>query len=122
MTGEKGKEKGSCEYPMHDDKPCGRDLYDVKHCIFHSEDIEGKRKEFENKFWEEFERQKAQGEIYDFTGFVFPGDISFEEREFEKDVSFWAAQFSGEADFEGAQFSGKADFWDAEFHSKSFFF
>ena len=113
MTGEKRKEKGTCEYIKHDGEPCGRNLYDAEHCIFHSKDIEGKRAEFNEKFWEEFERQKEQEKKYDFTGFVFPGEISFKGKIFEKDVYFWKSKFSGKAIFEEAQFSGGAYFEEA---------
>jgi hypothetical protein len=136
MTGEKKgskeKEGRTCGYPMHDGKPCGRPLYDDEHCIFHSKDIEGKKKKFNDVFWKEFERQKEHEEEYDFRGFVFPGNISFEQKIFEKMADFkkaqfsekayfWNAQFSGEANFGEAQFSGRANFWYAEFHKKSFF-
>jgi uncharacterized protein YjbI with pentapeptide repeats len=115
--GKKEKEERTCTYQPHESiPPCGRRLYDDEHCIFHSEDIEGKRTEFKKKFWKEFERQKEQEEKYDFTGFVFPGDISFDGIEFEKDVSFGKTQFSGRADFYNAQFSGKADFGEAQFY------
>jgi hypothetical protein len=115
MTGEKKEEKGTCKYPMHDGKPCGRDLYDDEHCIFHSEDIEGKRVEFNEKFWEEFERQKEKEETYDFTRFVFPDDISFVKKTFEKDVYFNSAKFFGEAHFVAVKFYGEANFLAAQF-------
>lgn len=41
------EKKGKCKYPMIEDEPCGRELYDDKHCIFHSKDIEGKRNDLE---------------------------------------------------------------------------
>lgn len=121
MTGEKKEEKGICEYIMHDNRPCGRPLYDDEHCIFHSKDIQGKKREFYDLFWKEFERQKEQEEKYDFRGFVFPGYINFEERRFEKDVSFEGAQFSAKANFGGAQFSGKAIFVLAHFSGEAYF-
>ncbi len=127
MTGEKkggkNKEERNCGYqPSPMNEPCGRTLYDDEHCIFHSKDIEGKKDKFDKEFWEdEFEKQKKNKKKYDFTGFVFPGDISFNELEFEKDADFWGAQFSGKANFEDAQFSGKADFWDAQFSGEADF-
>lgn len=66
-----GEKKESCEY-----EGCERPLYDDKHCIFHSEDIEIKDK-FEDAFWKEFDRQKEQEEEYNFTAFVFPKSIWF---------------------------------------------
>jgi uncharacterized protein YjbI with pentapeptide repeats len=112
MTGEIEEKKGTCKYRMYNDKPCGRDLYDDKYCIFHSEDIEGKKADFGREFWEEFKRQEEE---YNFDGFVFPGDISFKEKIFEKDVSFLNAKFSGSANFFNSQFSGEAHFGEAQF-------
>ncbi len=44
------------------DGPCGRGLrHNYEHCIFHSKDIEGKKAEFDDLFWEEFERQDKKG-------------------------------------------------------------
>jgi uncharacterized protein YjbI with pentapeptide repeats len=120
MTGEKKEEKGSCKF-WFPDYNCNRPLFDDKHCIFHSKDIEEKKTDFEDAFWKEFEGQKELEEKYDFTGFVFPDDISFEEKIFEKDVSFWKAQFSGEANFGEAQFSGKANFGKARFSGEANF-
>ena len=119
MPGEKKgrneKEERTCTFKTHDGKPCRRILHDDKHCIFHSEDIEGKKDKFNDEFWKEFERQKEHEEKYVFRGFIFPGDISFNSKEFEKDVDFLDAQFSGEANFGEAQFSGAADFVRAQF-------
>ncbi len=111
MTGEKGKKKVTCEFRYLGYK-CDRPLYDDEHCIFHSEDIEGKREKFDEEFKKEFERQKTQEEKYDFNGFVFPNNISFEEIEFEKNVYFLEAQFSGVANFSKAKFKEVADFED----------
>lgn len=102
--------KRTCTYQRWDGKPCGRDLYDGEYCIFHSKDIEGKKDKFNDTFWKEFERQKEKEKKYDFNGFVFPGDISFKELEFEKDVFFIDAQFSGDANFEYAVFSGNTGY------------
>ncbi len=115
------KKKGCCwEKPLNFD-PCGRELYDDKHCIFHSKDVEGKKAEFDDLFQEEYERQVKEGEGFDFIGFVFPGDISFDGKEFKKDVSFWIAEFSGKADFKAARFSGRADFSIVKFSGEAVF-
>ena len=108
MTGE--KEKRACNYKMHDDKPCARPLYDGENCIFHSKDIKGKKRDFNDIFWPELARQRDHDEYYDFSGFVFPGEISLGKIEFEKDVYFYDVIFSGHAVFWGARFSGKAAF------------
>jgi uncharacterized protein YjbI with pentapeptide repeats len=97
------------------DKPCNRLQYDGEHCIFHSEDIEGKKNKFNVAFWKEFGRQKKDEEKYDFYGFVFTGEISFGEKELEKEADFGEAQFYGGANFGEAQFSGGVDFWAAQF-------
>jgi uncharacterized protein YjbI with pentapeptide repeats len=122
----KEKAERTCGYKMHDVKTCGRELYDGEYCIFHSIDIEGKKEKFNDAFWKEFERQKDHEKIYDFTGFVFPVEISFTGKIFEKDVHFMQAKFSEkayfvgvqfgrEAVFENAQFSGVADFYGSQF-------
>lgn len=123
--GRKQKEERTCTYQqIHDDKPCGRDLHDGEYCIFHSKDIEGKKEKFNDAFWIEFERQKEHGEeddfsgeeIYDFSGFVFPGKILFERKTFEKDVNFMDAEFYGKASFHAAVFTGNASFWGTKFN------
>jgi uncharacterized protein YjbI with pentapeptide repeats len=132
MTGKKKEEKKKCKYALGDYK-CNREvLTGDEHCIFHSKDIEGKKDKFNDAFWKEFKSQKKDKKKYDFAGFVFPGDISFEGVEFGKDVSFRAAQFSGgvyfgRAQFSGvvyfgrAQFSGEADFGGAQFSGGAYF-
>ena len=90
-------------------------------CIFHSRDIEGKKDDFKNKFWEEFQRQNEAEKEYDFTGFIFPDDISFEGITFDKDVNFSVAQFNGEADFSVAKFNKLANFDKAKFNGEAFF-
>jgi len=44
----KKNEKRTCNYEMHDRKPCGRPMYkyDDEHCIFHSKEIKEKRNAF----------------------------------------------------------------------------
>jgi hypothetical protein len=111
MAEQKEKEKKACEYP-----DCDRETWkNDEHCIFHSEDIEGKKDEFDEQFWEEFEIQKKHEKKYDFREFVFPGDILFEKIEFEKEAYFRNAQFSGKAYFDEVQFSENAIFDEAQF-------
>jgi hypothetical protein len=93
MLGKKEVEKKICSYEHEQISlflhyKCNREaLPGDEHCIFHSKDIERKKDKFNDAFWEEFERQKEHEEEYNFTGIVFPGDISFEDKEFEKDIS-----------------------------------
>jgi hypothetical protein len=110
------EEKGAiCGYKQTIIKTCNRPLYDDKHCIFHSEDIERKKNNFRLDFWKEFERQKEQEENYDFIGFVFPEDISFEWKVFDKKTDFTRSQFSGLAHFNYAKFSEIISFAEAQF-------
>jgi uncharacterized protein YjbI with pentapeptide repeats len=122
MPGEKKEEKKKCSYEYEEfDYKCNREaLSGDEHCIFHSENIEGKNKKFSYAFWNEFERQKKSNKGYDFTGFVFPGDISFKGKEFKKVAYFLDAQFSGGAYFNHAQFSGWASFSEAQFSEVDF--
>ena len=106
-----------CKEERHDESPCNRPVYDEKHCIFHSEEIEKKRKDFDRAFSKEFDRQKKEDEYYDFKGFIFPDSISFAAIKFDKDVHFDGAQFTGnETCFEMTQFEGnETSFSGAEF-------
>jgi hypothetical protein len=42
--GSKEKEERTCNAQRYDFKLCGRPLYDDEHCIFHSKDVEGKKR------------------------------------------------------------------------------
>jgi uncharacterized protein YjbI with pentapeptide repeats len=121
MTGEMEEKKGTCKYPMHDGKPCGRELYDDKHCIFHSEDIEGKKEKFNDAFRKEFERQSIEEDEYNFHGFVFPGDFGFPGVIFKKRTSFDNAKFNGKAEFDNVKFVEEASFCGAEFNREALF-
>ncbi len=115
------EEVKTCGFEMANGKPCNRELYDDEHCIFHSKDIEGKKDGFNDLFWKEFERQEKKEENFDFSGFVFPGDISFKGKKLIKDVYFYGAQFIGEAGFFEVQFSGDAGFQKAHFSRRAYF-
>lgn len=107
--------KGYCQWKGDAGTRCRRPLYDDIHCVFHSHEIDGKKEKFKEAFWTEFERQEKEEGKYDFSGFVFPGDISFCSKKFEKDVEFLRAKFLGGADFSGAQFSGYTNFLETQF-------
>jgi len=116
------KEKSNgCQAKRYDKSPCGRPLYDAKYCIFHSNDIEGKKGKFEKAFWEEFKRQEKEDDIFDFTGFIFPEYISFNLQEFKRPLYLKNAEFQGKANFREAKFSDKADFSGAKFFNSAYF-
>jgi hypothetical protein len=120
MTAEKREKK--CIFLDINGENCGRDLYSEDSCIFHSNDIERKKGEFQEEFWKEFERQKKEEEVYDFKSFVFPADISFFGKNFEKNVHFMEAKFEGDAGFGLATFTGDANFGSAKFSGNAHFF
>ena len=108
----------SCPAKRYDGSPCGRPIFDNYRCIFHSDWIRAEKKQkFNDIFWKEFERQKREDEVYDFSGFIFPESISFDNILFEKNTYFRKAQFLGKTtDFVNAKFLGdKTDFTEAEF-------
>ncbi len=110
------KKKKQCTFERGMFPPCRRGLYDKKHCIFHSDDIEGKKERFKNEFWKEFERQGKDDEPFNnFVGFVFPEEISFEGKAFGKLTTFVGAKFVGDACFDGVTFSEDIEFIDANF-------
>jgi uncharacterized protein YjbI with pentapeptide repeats len=102
---------------------CGRSLaaFDKNRCIFHSEEIVEKKAIFNDAFWIEFKMQEEQEKGYNFRGFVFPEDISFEEMEFDTDANFEHTGFYGKANFEDAHFSGQAKFFKAQFSMEANF-
>ena len=107
----------TCQGHKKDGSHCLRPLYDDTHCIFHSRDIEGKKRKFFITFKKELERQKETEEIYDFSEFVFPDSISFDKLKFEKNVFFNEARFYGKkTDFKWTEFLGETtDFFRAKF-------
>jgi len=101
-----------CHSRRYDGSLCGRPLYDDMHCIFHSKDVDRKKKEFNDAFWKEFERQKKEDEVYDFSGFIFPKSISFEYRKFDRDTYFVEAKFQGDCvNFNKSEFTGKSTYF-----------
>jgi hypothetical protein len=104
------KEKKTCNHTMHNDKACGRELYDNEHCISHSEDYEGKKSLFNDAFRKEFERQKKCEKEYDFSGFLFPDKIQFASGTFDKDIYFQRSVFLKYVNFRDARFLELASF------------
>lgn len=93
-----------CQSIRHDGSPCNRPLFDNHFCIFHSKEIERKRKEFGIAFWEEFNRQEEKDELLDFSYFIFPEIISFQKKVFDKPVYFKLTDFRNDVDFSYTEF------------------
>ena len=74
--GSKEKEERTCNHEMRG-KICGRPLYDDEHCIFHSNDVEGKSDLFDEAIKKEINRQDEHEDVFNFMGFVFPEELSF---------------------------------------------
>ncbi len=64
---------------------------------------------------------QLEGDIANFSGFIFPGDAWFERAAFSGDAWFGRAAFSGPARFERAAFSGDAWFGRAAFSGTASF-
>lgn len=135
------KKPKTCQARKYDGSVCRRDLYDDYYCIFHSRNIDGKKEKFNKEFKKEFERQKKEDEVFDFSGFIFPDSVSFRREKFHKNTYFKRVRFSGQntffqdavfscelIDFQRAKFFGtlidfssvqflakKIDFGDVEF-------
>jgi uncharacterized protein YjbI with pentapeptide repeats len=132
--------KKLCEVLMHDNKLCGRDLYDEEFCIFHSKKEEKDLNQFLGELFQILGNNSTKE--YDLTGFIFPkgvdfiknfskpttftnaifkGEVGFSGAVFKEWVDFQSAQFEGETDFRGVVFEHGASFWNATFKEKTFF-
>jgi len=97
-----------CNYNMmHAGKPCVEPIFindegiedSDGYCIFHSKDIKGKGKNFDEEFKRKFkEYDQDPRKEYDFTGYIFPNSLKFPEfsNEFSKSVYFSFAIFEDE--------------------------
>jgi uncharacterized protein YjbI with pentapeptide repeats len=108
----------TCQIRMHDRKPCGRPHVpgDDK-CICHT-----KRPGEHGSFRREVDEQLRRDDIHDFTGFVFPDEFSFGDKEFKRDADFERATFAGDAKFFHVTFAGNANFLDATFKGDANFY
>jgi hypothetical protein len=79
---ESKKKKKTCQYEFKDYK-CSRELYDEKHCIFHSMDKKGKKEKFTKAFLEKYESQKMNDDLI-YTGFVFPAGAKLWNVKFQR--------------------------------------
>lgn len=99
-----------CAYPPYKTKPyCARQpLRSSKdgYCIFHAKAEDKNEREFKKALKKYIEEGN-----YDFSGFVFVGDINF-KKDFGvavfKNASFEEAFFRGEANFRGTEFRTRA--------------
>jgi len=111
------KEK-HCSVKMQDETPCGRELYDDKHCIFHSKKPDKDAKLFQEKLTEIFGDNST--EQYDFSNFIFPAGILFPDK-IDKKITFFQAVFQGEADFWGKTFQDETRFHRTTFQREAQF-
>ena len=56
-----------------------------------------------------------------FSGFIFPGRVTFEGAQFTRAARFGGADFRGDANFEDVQCAGEAEFSDAAFEGAASF-
>jgi len=112
-----------CAYPPYKTKPyCARQpLRSSKdgYCIFHAKAEDKNEREFKKALKKYIEEGN-----YDFSGFVFVGDINF-KKDFGvavfKNASFEEAFFRGEANFRGTSFQGEAIFAVTSFQEETYF-
>ena len=94
-------------------------------CIFHAKAEDKTVEDFSQALKKYLSKLKqAKDAVYDFVGFIFPGDIDFSEDfglEVFKRVDFSHATFQGEARFWNATFQGDAWFWNATFQGEARF-
>lgn len=113
------KKPKTCQARRYDNKThCERPLYDDYYCKFHSRDVDGKKDKFNEEFNIEFERQKKEDDVFDFSGFIFPDSVSFRREKFNKNIYFKRVEFLGQStSFQDAEFSGEfIDFRRAKFY------
>jgi hypothetical protein len=109
-----------CQVEMYDGEPCGRDLYDENHCIFHSEKEDKDVKLFQTGFNAILAMVAGEVEFYDLTRFIFPYGVVFPKK-LSKPVTLWGSVFKGEADFESTAFEDKVYFLYTVFKGKANF-
>jgi len=110
---------------------CGRPTHkESKYCIFHVS-AEGKtEEEFRHALNEYIQEIKEEDKDYNFEGFVFVGDINFNNIKFNEDpkfintkfiygsISFIKTQFEEKTSFLGVLFNGTVDFGGASFRKE----
>ena len=107
------EEKSSDKCPI-----CGRPTHKKsKYCIFHAS-AEGKTEEdFKKALKEYIDKIKDENKDYNFEGFIFVGDINFNNIEFNEDPKFINAKFIyGSISFIGTRFEEKTSFLGVLFY------
>lgn len=106
-----------------DDLTCSKPpLQGSNYCIFHKPN----KTEQETKLFTDEIKKKLQKKDYDFTGYCFPGRVSFKGQVFKKLTQFNASTFEGGANFAGVIFQEYVSFWkstfrgSADFHNSTF--
>jgi len=106
-----------CSVGMRDGKACGREVHDQDgYCICHSADSGKDTGTIQREVGGMLDRRD-----YDFTGFVFPYEVQFDDARFEADTSFRGATFRDAANFRQATFQGAADFRETKFQKNADF-
>ncbi|RLF94666.1 hypothetical protein DRN45_02950, partial [Thermococci archaeon] len=92
-------------------KGCNEPIWEGsdEYCIFHDPDPNKDKVLLEQKL-----KEKIENKDYNFSGFIFPENISFPDMIFEKKVNFTNAVFYGKIDFSGITLID-ADFSNAVF-------
>jgi uncharacterized protein YjbI with pentapeptide repeats len=93
---------------------CNRELYDGKHCIFHSRKPGKDSELFQKELDAIFEDKSLK--VYDFSGFVFPEKVSLPKK-IDKKIIFSQAIFRGQTVFTSLTFEKEAFFGAATFQS-----
>jgi len=107
---------------------CGRSTHkESKYCIFHASAEEKTEEEFEQALKKHIKEIKKEDKGYNFEGFVFMGDINFNNIKFNEDpkfintkfiygsISFIETKFEEKTSFLGVLFNGTVDFGGASF-------
>jgi len=97
---------------------CGRPTHkESKYCIFHASVEEKTEEEFKKALSEYIEVIKKENKGYNFEGFVFVGDINFNNIKFNEDPKFINTKFIyGSISFIETQFEEKTSFLDVLFN------
>ncbi len=110
---------------------CERSTHkESKYCIFHASAEEKTEEEFKQALKEYIQEIKKEDKDFNFEGFIFVGDINFNNIEFNEDpkfvnakfiygsISFIGTRFEEKTSFLGVLFNGTVDFGGASFRKE----